>query len=113
MPASGAFQPCDLCRELAQGWRQPLAAAQTAGPLDDDALAAVSTASAQALFGVHVAAAHPDTTAPAPHLQTCSGCRSMLAYTETHGAEASTPCGPAGDLLRQHLLSHLIGTVPA
>ncbi|MEV0370547.1 hypothetical protein AB0I10_12060 [Streptomyces sp. NPDC050636] len=74
----------------------------------------VEQESAQALFGLHLAAAHAEAEAPAP-APGCAACRELGTYAATHGEDHVAPggCGETvGQLLRQHLLGHLLPQVP-
>lgn len=100
-----ATQYCSTCLEIAAGWRHP------GGP-EGDPLTEVSRASAAALFGLHVASAHPEAEAPEPR-DDCHDCRTWAAAVTDRGAEASAGCsGTVGELLQQHLLSHGVADVP-
>jgi hypothetical protein len=98
---------CTTCFKITAGWHHP------SGPADSDALTAVSRASAAALFGLHVASAHPEAEAPDPKPH-CDDCQAWTAAVAHQGPNAAVAgCGEtAGQLLRQHLLSHDIENVP-
>jgi hypothetical protein len=97
---------CEVCTRFAADWR---------GLGDtDDPLVRVQRESTQALFGVHLASAHAEAESPAPAAD-CRGCQDLAEYVAAHGEDSVAPDGcseTAGQLLRQHLLGHLIPHVP-
>ena len=97
---------CTTCIGFGVSWRS----VGTVGALAD-----VERASAQALFGLHLASAHAEAEPP-PLTPGCLTCRQLDSYITTHGEDSVAPGGcieTAGQLLRQHLLGHLLPQVPA
>ncbi|MGV9342942.1 hypothetical protein [Streptomyces sp. NPDC003688] len=97
---------CTTCIGIAVGWRNVGEPAT--------ALGQVERASAQALFGLHLASAHVEAETPAL-APDCPTCQKLSSYVATHGENSVAPGGcieTAGQLLRQHLLGHLIPQVP-
>ncbi|MGW3954038.1 hypothetical protein ACWEKM_24660 [Streptomyces sp. NPDC004752] len=96
---------CTTCIGFAASWNS---VKDTAG-----ALAAVERESVQALFGLHLAS-HVEAETP-PLVQDCPGCGRLGSYIASHGEDSVAPGGcseTAGQLLRQHLLGHLLPCMP-
>ncbi|NUK93997.1 hypothetical protein HRW16_19600 [Streptomyces lunaelactis] len=97
---------CTTCIGFAASWDS---VKDTAG-----ALAVVERESVQALFGLHLASAHVEAETP-PLAPDCPTCRQLSSYVATHGEDSVEPGGcfeTTGQLLRQHLLGHLLPQVP-
>jgi hypothetical protein len=97
---------CTTCIGFAESWRM------VGEPVT--ALARVERESTQALFGLHLASAHVEAEVP-PLAPGCPACRQLDSYVVTHGEDSVAPggCGEtSGQLLRQHLLGHLLPQVP-
>jgi hypothetical protein len=97
---------CTTCIGFAESWRSVGEPAT--------ALARVERESTQALFGLHLASAHVDAETP-PLAPDCPTCLQIDSYVATHGEDSVALGGcieTAGQLLRQHLLGHLLPQVP-
>jgi hypothetical protein len=101
-----AIAYCTTCIGFAESWRSLEGVS--------GALAQVERESAEALFGLHLASAHVEAETP-PAAADCRSCQELSTYVASHGEEAVVPGGcheTVGQLLRQHLLGHLLPQVP-